>query len=396
MITNGFLATTDHSILDRAEDIMRYRAWYGYRMGYIGGLALLYCPVNDHGNDDNDILIHGFMRDGVGNYSYLSISDDAITFARDPLGCKPLYYEYSNGISIASDRRVLRRPNTVRQGYRYTYILKSKELVIEEHQRLVYNPSDVSMQDAIENLESILKHVMNIVCTDRIMVGVSGIDSTILTSIALEYTDVKAVTVCVKDSYDYINAEHELLVVDEDDIIDALRRLEEAGMPIGDDNIMHTSIACIVSILAGYAKRSGYGTVILGQLADELFAGYARYIRYHSIYGDGLNEILFNDVMRAESDLIRDDTAASPYTALILPYAFHILAEYAVNLPAYLKINGGIRKFILRKVAERMGIPSRIAYKEKKAMQFSSGIYRMVKNIMHSYKNDKNDKNDNQ
>ena len=391
-MTNGFLVTTDHSILDRAKDIMRYRAWYGYRIRYIGELALLYCPVNDHDSDDipDGILIHGFMYDGMGNYSYVSISDDSITFARDPLGCKPLYYEYSGGISIASDRRVLNEPNAVRQGCKYTYRSKSKELVIEEHQRLVYKPLDVSMEDAIKNLETILKYIMSIICTDRIMVGVSGIDSTILASIASEYTDVKAVTVCVKDSYDYINAEHELLVVDEDDIIDTLRNLESAGMPISGGNIMHASIACIVSILAGYAKRSGYGTIMLGQLADELFAGYARYIRYHRVYGDGLNEILFNDVMNADVDLVRDDTAASPYTALILPYAFHILAEYAVNLPLHLKINGGIRKFILRKVAERIGMPPRTSYREKKAMQFSSGIYRMVKNIMHHYHYDKN------
>jgi len=392
MMTNGFLVTTDHSILDRAEDIMRYRSWYGYRICYMGELALLYCPVNDHDSDDilDDILIHGFMYNGMGNYSYVSINDDTITFARDPLGCKPLYYEYSDGISIVSDRRVLNKPNTVRQGYKYTYRLKSKELMIEEHQRLMYKPSDVSMEDAITKVESILKYIMSITCNDRIMVGVSGIDSTVLASIASEYTDVKSVTVCVKDSYDYSNSEHELFVVDEDDIIDSLRNLESAGMPIRGGNIMHTSIACIVSILAGHAKRSGYGTIMLGQLADELFAGYARYIRYHRVYGDGLNEILFNDVMNAEGDLIRDDTAASPYTALILPYAFHILAEYAVNLPLHLKINGGIRKFILRKVAERIGMPPRTSYREKKAMQFSSGIYRMVKNIMHHYHYDKN------
>jgi hypothetical protein len=42
---------------------------------------------------------------------------------------------------------------------------------------------------------------------------------------------------------------------------------------------------------------------------------------------------------------------------------------------------------VLRKVAEKIGIDKSLAYKEKKALQFSSGVYKVVKRIKDSYDN---------
>ncbi len=404
MLTNGFLITNhDDSIITRCKDIMNYRAWDGRCIvREYDGLTILYYPVdynsnsNSNNNDDPLLLINGLILDPKcinGNYAYVKINSmqKSIIFARDPLGCKPLYYDYSRkGISIASDKRVLTDPKIVEPGIMYTYSLTSNSLRKHELCKLSFNPiTSVSIDKVVEDLTALLDSIVYAICrlNGKVAVGLSGIDSMVIASIASRYADVTAVTVCMKDSYDYkhtkINSlNHEMLVIDEKDVLDALNSLSTLDIDL--TNAMDASIASIVHILARYARSKGLRTLMLGQLADELFAGYARYLRYCN---HDISKMLFNDVINAEKDLLRDDNASCSYTMLALPYAVYSLAQYAVNIPAEFKITQGIRKLVLRKVAEKIGIDKSLAYKEKKALQFSSGVYKVVKRIKDSYNN---------
>jgi asparagine synthase (glutamine-hydrolysing) len=403
MLTNGFLITNhDDSIITRCKDIMNYRAWDGRCIvREYDGLTILYYPVdyNSNSNSNNHeqlLLINGLILDPKcinGNYAYVKINSmqKSIIFARDPLGCKPLYYDYSRkGISIASDKRVLTDPKIVEPGIMYTYSLTSNSLRKHELCKLSFNPiTSVSIDKVVEDLTALLDSIVYAICrlNGKVAVGLSGIDSMVIASIASRYADVTAVTVCMKDSYDYkhtkINSlNHEMLVINEKDVLDALNSLSTLDIDL--TNAMDASIASIVHILARYARSKGLRTLMLGQLADELFAGYARYLRYCN---HDVSKMLFNDVINAEKDLLRDDNASCSYTMLALPYAVYSLAQYAVNIPAEFKITQGIRKLVLRKVAEKIGIDKSLAYKEKKALQFSSGVYKVVKRIKDSYNN---------
>jgi asparagine synthase (glutamine-hydrolysing) len=92
---------------------------------------------------------------------------------------------------------------------------------------------------------------------------------------------------------------------------------------------------------------------------------------------------MIKDIAGAYSaNIERDETAASPYTDLRLPYASLELVEYALSLHPRLKINpeSDDRKIVLRKAALQAGVPKELALKPKKALQFSSNLQKMVTN----------------
>jgi len=65
---------------------------------------------------------------------------------------------------------------------------------------------------------------------------------------------------------------------------------------------------------------------------------------------------------------------------LRVPYLDKKVIELALNISPDLKIHKGIRKYILRRVALKI-IPDELAWKEKKAAQYSSGIYSAMEKL---------------
>jgi asparagine synthase (glutamine-hydrolysing) len=74
---------------------------------------------------------------------------------------------------------------------------------------------------------------------------------------------------------------------------------------------------------------------------------------------------------------------------LRLPFASYAIADFALGLPLELKIEkkaDSLRKLVLRKAAENMGLPASIAKKPKKAVQYSTGINDALKKIANKHK----------
>jgi asparagine synthase (glutamine-hydrolysing) len=62
---------------------------------------------------------------------------------------------------------------------------------------------------------------------------------------------------------------------------------------------------------------------------------------------------------------------------LRLPFASFQLAKFALRLPTELKIEkkaAGLRKLVLRKLAQNIGLPAVVVEKPKKAVQYSTGV----------------------
>ena len=302
-----------------------------------------------------------------GNFVFLSVNN-VIRFGRDPLGSKPLYYSLDNGLKVASDPRALKDPKIVEPGMLYCYdgMLNVTDL---NPLRRIDNIDD-NEEEAKTTILRLLEE--SVKKRKRSLIGISGIDSIILAKIAKE----RAAIVCVKDSYDYRYASKldlDLDIVLIDDLIDELRAVTRI-LPFRDH--MNISIGIIFYILAKYARENGYDSIMLGQLADELFGGYARYL---SVDKRELNNILYKDVMNAwRINFTRDEIVTSPFTDLTLPYTSLDLVRYVLGLRADLKIRDRERKFILKEVAKMLGIE----LKDKKAVQYSSGIYKMVKKLI--------------
>jgi asparagine synthase (glutamine-hydrolysing) len=113
--------------------------------------------------------------------------------------------------------------------------------------------------------------------------------------------------------------------------------------------------------------------MLSGQGADELFAGYKR---YGSMSPEQLAQALENDLSNiAGQNLERDDTVTMANAVeLRVPYLDRAVVELALGISPYLKIHKGIRKYILRKAGSQI-LPVELVSKEKKAAQYSSGMF---------------------
>lgn len=136
------------------------------------------------------------------------------------------------------------------------------------------------------------------------------------------------------------------------------------------------SIAATLYFVAEWAKDHGYERILAGQGADELFGGYARYLETET-----LGQELHRDFLGLPAQAARDQAVADLFGALFsLPYLDVRVVRAAQGIPPEEKVRGGIRKRPLREVAARH-MPNEVAYREKKAMQYGSGVMREMKRL---------------
>jgi asparagine synthase (glutamine-hydrolysing) len=406
---NGFAALLSSSLdLQNITNLMAYRSWQGLAVKRSDNISLGLCLINADTGEFS--AIHGefygpdissgsvdnlskMLASSDGSYSFVLPVGDALIFARDQLGTKPLYYASSNSsFGVSSDAKVLKKffsiVNLVEPGVLYKATQNS--LMQFSFNTLNHHIKPVEPNEALHNISALLDESVKrrVVGKRKIVLGFSGgLDSVILSILAKKYAKVEAATVCMRDSLDYKVCENiadklgidlKMIVVDAKLINDTIKKLHRI---MQFDGAMHASIACVVHLLARFTRNENADALILGQFADELFGGYARYLKYLRSSVDKVSNAMFNDVKNAHKDnFCRDETASSPLTRLLLPYTALDLVKYVVNIPVDLKLNSktGARKIILREVAKALGIDNEIASREKRAMQFSSGIHKIV------------------
>jgi len=86
------------------------------------------------------------------------------------------------------------------------------------------------------------------------------------------------------------------------------------------------------------------------------------------------------------TNLERDELAvASAKSTLTTPYLTRKIYELSKSIELKMKlreVDGEIvRKWILRKAAEALGVPEKLRLRPKKAAQYGSGIFKIVKKL---------------
>jgi len=336
-------------------------------------------------------LVHGYLGDAAaqeGEFSLLGEDEAGFYGARDALGTRGLWVVKSGrgAGSIASDYRlvgggaVLQPPGTVYSSGRarkLAWIRKRGQTAL-------------SFEEAASRLASLIEKSVGTRVSGQGRVAISfsgGLDSSILAMVAARYADVVLCSAYAPGSRDerqcaraadLLGLRLETALLDEKSLA---KRSREADLPPGEATFMDEALWCIYSTTSELAERSKARTILLGQLADELFGGYMKYAVKAREEGATAAERMMEGDVRACADrgFLRDEAACSASCEVRFPYADEGIASFAAGLPLEYKIREGERKAVLRAAAVEMGLPEELASAPKKAAQFSSGASKLLR-----------------
>jgi asparagine synthase (glutamine-hydrolysing) len=212
-----------------------------------------------------------------------------------------------------------------------------------------------------------------------------GLDSSVIAKSAANHTDVVACTAYAGHSGDLTRAREaaealELpLVTCELTVDDARATLSALRLPF-TPSLMDRSLWCLYAVVSRTARTCGAKVMLLGQLADELFGGYAKYDEALKLRGGEAAESMMGTDLReyASRGRVRDVAACGGLVEPRFPFEAKELGEFATSLPITFKIRDGERKAVLRRAALVLGVPEKVAYAPKKAAQYSSGVQKLV------------------
>jgi asparagine synthase (glutamine-hydrolysing) len=216
-----------------------------------------------------------------------------------------------------------------------------------------------------------------------------GVDSSLITALAARHVPgITLITVGFSGSNDVkwapdaaqlLGMENNLIlkIIDLDDVESTIPRVMEA---LETADPMAISLGVPLYIASTKAKSRNINLLLAGQGADELFGGYHRYKEIIKKSTASLHEAIVADVSRLpRRDILRDNTVAEAAgIKLAAPFLDPDVVELALSIPAVLKVREFdgelVGKYILRRAAESV-VPAKIAWRDKKAMQYGSGVW---------------------
>jgi asparagine synthase (glutamine-hydrolysing) len=337
-------------------------------------------------------LVHGYLGGDAespeGEFSMLGRGADGYYGARGPLGTRGLWLlrEGPNAGSLASDYRILRGGELLPAGTVHGRKGVTRMKAIREEPR----GAKPSFEEAARTLASLVEGSVRERIAGRGRVAVSfsgGLDSSLLALVASRHAEVVLCSAYVPGSRDegqttkaaaLLGLRLEAAPLDERSLVERSRKAE---LPPGEATPMDRALWGIFSTTSELAKREGAGTILLGQLADELFGGYRKYAVAANEEGGAAAERMMRDDVRACADrgFLRDEAACSASCEVRFPYADPRIDSFAAGLPLSYKMRDGERKAVLRAAALELGLPEELAEAPKSAAQFSSGAAKLLK-----------------
>jgi asparagine synthase (glutamine-hydrolysing) len=221
---------------------------------------------------------------------------------------------------------------------------------------------------------------------DKVAVSFSGgIDSTIIAAIAKRHAEVELFSAGVPGSPDLEYAEQAAarlglplnkILIDEPSAMGAYEGVYRQ-LPL---DFLKVEILVPVSIIAREAKAKGHSVLLFGSAAEELFAGYERYYSYHE-EGKDLSKILkdeFRTLPQRDIGWIKKVCRKQGIEARF-PYYNKEISKLMFSVPIEERLDDReLKKGILREAGKIIGVPDIILQRRKKAMQYGSGVHKML------------------
>jgi asparagine synthase (glutamine-hydrolysing) len=338
-----------------------------------------------------------------GTYAFAIVTPNSLILGRDVLGLAPLYLAKNETLcAFASERKAL-----------WKLGLRNVESFPPGSMAMVKNDMRLSFKDLKKirqpvqqqlELEPAAKHLQRLLIrstlnmtsdTKEVAVAFSGgLDSSLVAFLAQECgAKVSLINVGLENMPETKYAEAaakalKMKIQVKTYSVDSV----EAVLPkvlwlIEEPNAVNASIAIPLYWTSEVAANLGLRVLMAGQGADELFGGYHRYVHTYSEKGaSALRKELFGDVIKCYMTNFQRDNQTCMFhnVELRLPFADLQVVNFALSLPVKLKIlspTDWLRKRVLRKTAENLGLPKFIANKAKKAVQYATGVDKALREL---------------
>jgi asparagine synthase (glutamine-hydrolysing) len=344
--------------------------------------------------------IKDLIEESEGCFAFAVAESERIIAGRDVMGIHPFYYgENAEFAALASERKALWRigiktvnsfpPGNVAFVDRNGFKFKPTKILAYSRAK------ETTMQAATKELERLLQHSVKerVSGLSEIAVAFSGgLDSSIIAFLAKNSgANVHLIHVSLENQPETEQAKKaaeklrlpiHVYLYDEEDVE---KTLPKVLWLIEEPDPIKTSIGIPFYWTAEKVAEMGFKVMLAGQGADELFGGYQRYVHDYLTYGaETLRKTFFDDVLKMyETNFERDFKICNFHNVeLRLPFVTYQIAKFATELPAEIKVemkDNGLRKLVLRRVAENLGVPQFIAQKPKRAMQYATGVNKTLK-----------------
>ncbi|MCX8175187.1 MAG: asparagine synthase C-terminal domain-containing protein [Candidatus Micrarchaeota archaeon] len=238
----------------------------------------------------------------------------------------------------------------------------------------------------VKRLAELFVEGMRNTCQGELAILFSGgLDSSTIATVAKRFGTPLLVTAGMPGSTDLeaakaIAAElglpHKEVVLSEDEIVSVYKKCYK----IRKGNLLEVELMVPVFSCAREAARAGKWKLLSGTGAEELFIGYDRY------YRPGMKEGQLRRLLEKEiKELPKGDCRSQELVAknfgmhAAWPFLYPPFMQEVMKVP--IKERLGTRenkKPLLRQIAAELGVPQAAIEKKKKAMQYGSGVHKIL------------------